>query len=81
MVEHECGVCGKKFNHKTNYQRHINRKFPCNEGNNVLKSINNPSKSENDPNKSENDPEKSENNPEKSKFENVCIYCNKIFYD
>ena len=29
MVLHECDKCTKKFNQKTAYIRHMNRKVPC----------------------------------------------------
>ena len=29
MVEHKCDRCGKIFKHKTNFKRHLNRKYPC----------------------------------------------------
>jgi len=33
MVEYSCNKCGKIFNHKANYTRHINRKNSCEETN------------------------------------------------
>jgi uncharacterized Zn-finger protein len=29
MVEHKCELCGKVFDQKCNYDRHINRKVKC----------------------------------------------------
>ena len=29
MVNYVCKKCNKIFNRKSNYQRHLNRKFPC----------------------------------------------------
>ena len=29
MVSYECNRCGKLFNQKVDYMRHINRKIPC----------------------------------------------------
>jgi hypothetical protein len=28
-VEYECKKCGKKYNNKTNYTKHVEKKFPC----------------------------------------------------
>jgi len=29
MTIYKCNICSKTFNRKSNYERHINRKFPC----------------------------------------------------
>ena len=39
MVVYECERCHKKFNHKGNYNAHINRKKPCNISNKESKEV------------------------------------------
>ena len=29
MVSYKCNTCNKVFNHKGNFKRHLDRKFPC----------------------------------------------------
>ena len=41
MVEYECNNCHKKFNLKGDYARHLNRKIPCNNLQELSKNANN----------------------------------------
>ena len=40
MVKYECSTCCKNFDHKGNFEKHINRLKPCTKINNVLANIN-----------------------------------------
>ena len=42
MVNYTCERCNKTFNHKSNYDQHLNRLNPCTKINNTLEIINNP---------------------------------------
>jgi hypothetical protein len=41
MVNYTCERCNKTFNHKSNYDQHLNRLKPCTKINNTLEIINN----------------------------------------
>ena len=36
MVNYTCERCNKTFNHKSNYDQHLNRSKPCTKINNTL---------------------------------------------
>ena len=69
MVEYICSICNKVFNHKSTYNRHINRKFKCTKKENKTKNL----------------PTSADYSifeygiPKVEYFTNKCIYCDKIY--
>ena len=68
MVEHKCNKCNKTFSRKYDFNKHINRKFPCKSKDDLPSNL--PPKPSNSPPKTSNLPQNIISN---------CNYCNKKF--
>lgn len=89
MVVYTCNNCLKKFNRKSSYNYHINRKFPCKKiiyNNNIIDDIcvsNIVYSTKNDSQRITNESQKITNESQKiknkEKVKHECNYCNKTF--
>jgi len=66
MVEYKCDRCGKIYNHKNNFRKHLNRKYPC-----IPIENNEDNHFENNENNDFEDHEDS--------IKNMCTFCHKTF--
>ena len=86
MVEYTCNNCLKKFINKTDFSRHLNRKYPCkkilniNNGHDVITIPNSDKNSNNDSQRIITESQRITNKLEINKIvKHQCNYCDKLF--
>ena len=78
MVEYNCNKCNMKFNKKSNYLKHVSKKYSCGVNSDIQEDlIEHSKKIQNIPKKSKNLFEASKNN---NLVENSTIEDNKVYF-